>query len=446
MEFPTLPTAFCQRLHTQMSHADAEGLCNALNDTSSMGTSLRINPFKPIPAPNGASPIAWCKGGYTLAERPAFTQNPLFHAGCFYVQEAASMSIALAYEAMDEKPALLLDLCAAPGGKSTLWRSLMPTGTLLVANEPVRQRAMILRENMQKWGHPDMLVCSDYPKQFASLNGLFDAIATDVPCSGEGMFRKDTKTRSEWSLQIASMCAQRSREIVADVWPALRTGGYLVFSTCTFNPAENEDNVRWICEHLGAEVIPLSSSPSWGINADDGMLRFLPHRTIGEGFFLALLRKGAKENTLRLRKAEKPLPLPRKWINTNGEFIGIQSADDTLAALRQTLLPAATAIRQNIKTIATGTDVATIKGKKQIPAHALALSTIRSDTAFPQAELSLDESLQYLSRQALQLKGTVPKGYVLTTYKGHPLGFLNNLGARANNLYPAEWRIRHLPR
>lgn len=439
---PTLPPAFCQRLFAQLGKTEAEALCDALNDTARATVSLRVNPLKPVHAGEGWLHVPWCDGGYILPERPDFTADPLFHAGCYYVQEAASMSVRLAFEAMETKPSALLDLCAAPGGKSTLWRSLMADGTLLVANEPVGARAMVLRENLQKWGHPDVIVTEAMPESFSQLRGLFDAIATDVPCSGEGMFRKDMQARSEWSEANTDMCARRQRKIVREAWPALREGGYLVYSTCTFNPSENEENVRWICEELGAHIIPLTPATDWGINSQDGMLRFLPHRTSGEGFFLALLQKTAPQPTLHLRKTEKTAPIPHGWLSDEKAFAGLYEKNGSITALRRTLLPAATAIRMAIHTISTGIDLAHPKGRKLQPAHALALSTCLSPDAFPRVELSRNEALQYLSRQALTLPADTPRGYVLAAYQSHTVGFLNNLGPRANNLYPAEWRIR----
>lgn len=440
--FPALPSAFRLRIASQLGNEESNALCAALDDTAATTVSLRINPLKPVAPHDAWTRVPWCDRGFVLPERPDFTADPLLHAGCYYVQEAASMAISLAYEAMEEKPSLLLDLCAAPGGKSTLWRSLMPQGCFLVANEPVHQRAMILRENLQKWGQPDMLVTESLSEAFGRLGGLFDVIAADVPCSGEGMFRKDPNARSEWSEANAEMCAGRQREIVRDAWPALREGGYMVYSTCTFNPAENEENVRWICRELGAEIVPLHPNPEWGICEEDGFLRFFPHRTRGEGFFLALLQKHASQAVFRLRKIEKTVSLPRGWLADERAFAGIVHKDGSVSALRQTLLPAATAIRAAVRTIATGVEMAHPKGKKLQPAHALALSTSLATDAFPRVELSLNDALQYLSRQSLCLSSETPRGYVLATYQDRPLGFLNNLGTRANNLYPNEWRIR----
>ncbi len=439
---PPLPQPFVHRLHTQWAAEEVSALCRAINRLDEATVSLRVNPLKPVAPKAGWRPVAWCDGGYCLTARPDFTADPLFHAGCYYVQEAASMAVAVAYEAMETKPALLLDLCAAPGGKSTLWRSLMPSGALLVANEPVHNRAMILRENVQKWGHPDVLVTASLPENFGALYGLFDAVAADVPCSGEGMFRKDPDARSLWSEENAARCVQRQREIVRQAWQCLREGGYLVYSTCTFNPAENEENVRWICRELGAEVIRLDTNRFPSILNQDGMLHFLPHRTVGEGFFLALIRKTASQNTLRLRRTEKTTAVPHGWIKEEKDFVGIRQTDGTICGLRTALLPHSTAIRAAVRTIATGVEVAQPKGHKLQPAHALALSTLLNKDNFPKAELTREESLRYLSRQSLTLSPSLPRGFVVATYENHPIGFLNNLGTRANNLYPTEWRIR----
>ena len=193
-------------------------------------------------------------------------------------------------------PVVMLDLCAAPGGKSTLSRSALPEGSLLVANEVMRNRSQILAENLIKWGYPDVVVTNNDPADFTTMEHLFDVILTDVPCSGEGMFRKDEVAVEEWSVENVDVCWQRQRRILKDIWPTLKPGGLLIYSTCTFNREENEDNISWIAKELGAEVLPVPVDESWGITGnligeDFPVYRFLPHRTMGEGFFIAVLRK-----------------------------------------------------------------------------------------------------------------------------------------------------------
>ncbi len=453
-----LPDAFVRHTRVLLGDAEAHALCAALDGTPPV--SVRLNPLKPAPSlpaeVDGA--VLWCAdGGRYLASRPRFTQDPLLHAGAYYVQEAASMAIALAAKALPEEPRRVLDLCAAPGGKSTLWRALLPDDCLLVANEPIGQRAQILRENLEKWGHPAIVVTQAYPEAFAPLAGLFDVVAADVPCSGEGMFRKDHDARSEWTAQSPAACAERQRAIIADIWPALRTGGCLVYSTCTFNSAENEDNVAWICQHLGAEVLPLAADTAWGIAGDVTgrglpVCRFMPHRTRGEGFFIALLRKTAETPSPSRRKGAKDSPRSKgvaqgaksvaPWIEGQERYRILRTDDDGLAAIPESMADEAQRIARTVHTLAVGTRLAEEKGRKMVPAHALALSVLLRPDAFPRVELPLDQALAYLRREALTLPAGTPRGYVVATYAGLPLGFVNNLGTRANNLYPAAWRIR----
>ena len=230
-------------------------------------TSIRFNPFKyrgEAVFPN-ASAVPWCQQGYWLAERPDFTLDPLFHAGVYYVQEAGSLFLEHVLRELISSPVLALDLCAAPGGKSTLMRAALPPGSMLVSNEPDRRRANILLENMLKQGHPDVLVTHNYAQDFQKTGWTFDVILTDVPCSGEGLFRRDEGAIKEWSLQNVHFCQKRQRQILQDIWPCLRPGGLLIYSTCTFNTHENEENIRFIIEKLGADILPVSTRPEWQI-------------------------------------------------------------------------------------------------------------------------------------------------------------------------------------
>ncbi len=422
--------------------------------------SIRLNAGKSGSIPNNiaAEPVPWCTTGHYLSERPSFTLQPLFHAGCYYVQEAASMFVEQAYRQMPEVPHRLLDLCAAPGGKSTLWRSLLPEGALLVTNEPVHQRAMILMENMAKWGHPDVAVTNAWPADFAPLTGFFDVIAADVPCSGEGMFRKDKGAIEEWSAGSPAECAARSRQIVRDVWPALREGGYLVYSTCTFNREENEDNVWRICQELGAELIPIPHPAEWGIQGDTTgrglpVCHFFPHHAKGEGFFIALLRKTSPTTPMRekrrTKKGQKTLPISggktvAPWLEDNSRFKLCRPDTEHIVAISENLSEDFDRLCATVRTLSAGILMAEEKGRKLVPTTQLALSTALSKSAFPRVELSHEQALSYLRREAMVLHPEAPRGYVVACHEGHPLGFLNNLGNRANNLYPAEWRIRKL--
>lgn len=452
-----LPQDFVQQMCALLGEAEAGALCSTLTDTPP-AVSVRRNPTKGEVSFAQSTPVPWCNDGCYLAERPSFTLDPRFHAGAYYVQEAASMFIEQAYRQIecDFTPTRLLDLCAAPGGKSTLWRSLLPDGALLVANEPIRQRAQILAENLTKWGHPDVVTTSAYPAEFAPLRGFFDVIAADVPCSGEGMFRKDEGARAEWSPAAVETCAARQRAILTDIWDCLREGGYLVYSTCTFNRAENEDNVRFVCQELGAEVVAVPIDEAWGIAPDttaggQAVYHFFPHRTQGEGLFLALLRKTASapaaREKKRTRSKETPVPDAAKllaWLKTPTDFRLFHPTPETIAAVRTSLFDDVQRVSACVRTLTAGVLMGETKGRKFVPAHALALSTVLADTAFPRAELDGDTALRYLRREAVVLPPEQPRGHVLLCFEGLPLGWVNNLGTRANNLYPAEWRIRNV--
>ena len=258
--------------------------------------SIRINPKKSDKRPE-ATPVPWSQLGYYLPERLSFTFDPLFQNGTYYVQEASSMFLEQAIRTYVQEPVACLDLCAAPGGKSTHLLSLLPEGSVLVSNEVIRSRSYILAENIQKWGYPNHVVTNNDPAEVGELTHLFDVIVTDVPCSGEGMFRKDTDSTGEWSVANVELCASRQRRILHDIWNALKPGGLLVYSTCTYNTEEDEENIQYIIDELGAEPLSIPIDDAWGVcgalKYANPVYRFFPHRTRGEGFFLAALRKMA---------------------------------------------------------------------------------------------------------------------------------------------------------
>ena len=429
-------------MRQQWGEARGRALCEALAGTEP-SVSVRWNRGK-VAACAGSDAVPWCPDACYLPERPPFTFDPLLHAGAYYVQDASSMFLAQAVRQYVTEPCVALDLCAAPGGKSTLLRALLPEGSLLVCNEPIPKRAQVLAENMTKWGHPATVVTQNYPADFASLRHTFDLVVADVPCSGEGMFRKDEEAVSEWSIANVGMCQERQRGILADVWPALKPGGLLVYSTCTFNRMENEDNVAWIASALGAEVLPISVSASWGIV---GTYHFLPGEVRGEGQFMALLRKknttasesqnySKKSKKLRQVKPQTTASI-REWLGGDFEFV---ADTETCVALPRAHASLCADILGPLHILVQGVQVATLKGRDWQPSHALAMSQAYVRGTFPEAALDYDTALSYLRREAICVDA--PCGYVLVTFRGLPLGFVKNLGSRANNLYPSEWRIR----
>lgn len=395
-------------------------------------TSIRLNTFK-LKENEGISEtlipqqIPWCKEGYYLNERPNFTFDPLLHAGIYYVQEASSMFLSHVLRQLIKHPVTMLDLCAAPGGKTTCARTAIPDGSLLFSNEPIGKRAQILAENIQKFGHPDIVVTNNYPRDYKKTKLVFDVIIADVPCSGEGMFRKDTQAIEEWSLQSVEKCCQLQRSIITDIWDNLRPGGILVYSTCTFNAHENEENVAWILNHYDAELIEIPVEKEWNITSslignplNDGrkfpVYRFIPGLTKGEGLFMAVLRKaGVNEN-----------------LNNPNDI----RSDKIVAEANKKLKVLVHGVKKNIE-----------KGKNIIPDHSLALSIVGNKGKFPAIEIDYSTSIRYLRHEAIVLPPDSPKGIVTLQYRGVPIGFAKNLGSRANNLYPQEWRIKssHIP-
>lgn len=443
-----LPEAF----QTQMAHLlgaqEYALLCDALEENPAV--SVRLNPFKKTEAfchLDCGEAVAWSTQGRYLNTRPNFTLNPLFHAGSFYVQEASSMFLEQALRQCGT-PQLVLDLCAAPGGKSSLLRSLLPDSAFLVSNEPIKNRANVLMENLTKWGHEGCLVTCNYPYDFRKLGAIFDVIAVDAPCSGEGMFRKDNPALEMWSPNNVAVCAERQREIVETIWPTLKNGGYLIYSTCTYNTCENEENVRYFCSTLGAEVVEIPVEAEWQITGSlladypVPVYHFMPHKTKGEGFFLALLRKTENATTPKLIGKTSFKPIAKDWAKrlTAPDLLTFER-NEICYAVRCDHAPIVSHLMTQLFPLHTGIPLYERKGNKVIPHHALAMSRLLTQDAYPTFELTQSEALDYLRRQSLTIDA--PRGYVVLTYQDTPIGFANNLGSRANNLYPHNWKIRH---
>lgn len=352
--------------------------------------SIRLNPEKAKELTADGERVPWCRNAYYLPQRPNFTYDPLLHAGCYYVQEAGSMFLdTVMQQWVPDAPVVMIDFCAAPGGKSLLARTALAAGSVMFSNEPMRNRANILAENVEKWGYADHFVTNNFPRDYRRAKMIADVVLCDVPCSGEGMFRKDEATIREWSMQNVEKCARLQREIVADAWSCLADGGLFIYSTCTFNTHEDEENIQWMMDELGAEVLPVKVDAAWNITGSllDGfsqpVYRFIPGICKGEGLFLCVLRKG-----------------------------GAWQQGHSLKSLRKS--------QQNLNII-------------YCP---------KAQPDMVKVEVNYQQAMAYLRHEAITLGADVPRGMVGICFEGHLLGLAKNIGNRANNLYPKEWKIR----
>ena len=453
----SLPQAFVESTRAALGDK-ADAVVEAIRAGESV-TAVRANPFK-ISADDlrrrfaaAGEDVPWCADAFYLKERPVFSLDPLIHAGAYYVQDPSAMFVGSLAEVLirqSEASLKVLDLCAAPGGKSTAVASALRPSDLLVSNEVIGSRASVLAENMVKWGCPNTVVTNNDPKDFARLAASFDIILADVPCSGEGMFRKDPAAIAEWSPENVNLCAARQRRIVADVWPSLREGGWLIYSTCTFNSSENDGNVEWICRELGAEVITPGatfrafSAPGQGeqcVSTRCG-LQFAPGITRGEGQYVAVLRKTSSAKPASFKPAKPLRKAPCNWLMDGFDSFSVETSAGTLIkAYPQALVQDIRLFEERLKVLRSGVAVATVKGRDLIPQSDLALSQAFRQDAFQQVELAKDQALQYLRCEALHLPDA-PKGFHTVTCEDLPLGFVKNLGNRANNLFPQAWRLR----
>jgi NOL1/NOP2/fmu family ribosome biogenesis protein len=392
------------------------------------------------------SRIPWTKYGYYLYERPSFTFDPLFHAGCYYVQEASSMFLEVALkQSLDLEQSLrVLDLCAAPGGKSTHIQSLLSKDSLLVSNETIRGRVPVLQDNVIKWGCENVVVTNNDATDFSSAEDFFDAIVIDAPCSGSGLFRRDPEAITEWSEQNVQLCCGRQQRIIADVWPALKKDGIIIYSTCSYSKEEDENIIEWILETMDAEYLPLSIENNWNI-ADTGKgYRFWPDKLKGEGFFLAVLRKkdGAVRSMVRKKNIQgllSNLETERlgSWMNTSAKiFLRVR---ESIYAIPEQLADEIFYLLKELKVLYAGIRIGEFIREKFLPDHALAMSVIISP-GIVKNELNFENAIRYLQRKDIQLDGA-STGWQLVTCKDHLLGWVNILPNRVNNYYPKELRI-----
>lgn len=462
MNTAQLPESFRQQMQQQLG-TEFPAFETAL-EASTPGTlppvSIRLNPRKPAFNAAGKVPVPWCEGAYYLPERPVFTLDPLFQAGAYYVQEASSMLLAEAVRQTigqrkpyaGQPPVRALDLCAAPGGKSTLLASALPDLSLLVCNEVIRTRIPVLRENMDKWGYANVVVSHHDPEEFAPLSGYFDLVMVDAPCSGEGLFRKDPAAVNEWSPDHVQMCSLRQKRIVSAAAPLVADGGWLIYSTCTYNDAENLEMVRFLSEN-GFSNRPLDLPDDWGVvtrTVGDAVgYQCYPHRVRGEGFFISVFRRKAAATApvTRNRGFRSARPVHRKQLGTLRPFLKNPDAFSYWEKPNSDVIAVPIALEKELVLIDTvlhnkgfGLDLGVFKGTDFMPAHALALSTELAPN-IPGVDLTLDDALRYFKKENLVLPN-VPRGWLLARYNRLPLGWMKGVGSRINNYLPKDWRIR----
>jgi 16S rRNA C967 or C1407 C5-methylase (RsmB/RsmF family)/NOL1/NOP2/fmu family ribosome biogenesis protein len=450
IQVESLPAPFVKKMQHQLKDAFPDFI-KSLQEQPPV--SIRLNPRKEFHVAN-TTPVPWTTHGRYLPERPVFTLDPAFHGGAYYVQEASSMFLEQAIkQCVDVSQSLyVLDLCAAPGGKSTHLASLINPESLLVSNEVIRSRASILSENIQKWGSNNVVVTNNDPEDFKRLPGFFDVMVIDAPCSGEGLFRKDADAMHEWSEDNVMLCSKRQRRIVSDVWSSLKGNGILIYSTCTYNPEENEENLQWLKQERDVEFLKLKVDDTWGAVEveQDGITgyHFYPHKVKGEGFFISVIRKKESEETLRIKNARSNFQSPSKkileqlqhWVADAGNIAFIQR-EDLVQFFPTTLSQAIDLLAKNLRLVSAGTFAATVKHDKLIPEHAMALSVKLNRDHFPVLDLNVDDALRYLRKETLSVTPD-RTGFTLVRYQNIPIGWGNVLPNRINNLYPAEWRIR----
>ncbi len=463
-----LPRTFVERVLRDLGTTEGEALCRALDGEACV--SIRVNPAKAeglrgeqparvsevLPMLTAAGRVPWCADGFLLAGRPSFTFDSDFHAGAYYVQEAASQFVGCLLQGVPTSGARILDLCAAPGGKTTLYASLVGRGGLVVANEIDRRRASVLADNVRKWGAGNVVVTTCEPHAVCDCEAWFDVVAVDAPCSGEGMFRKDPAARGEWSENNVRQCAARQDDILREAWRALRPGGTLIYSTCTFNRDEDEGSLERMLAWAGDEVAapyPVDVDPAWGIVEREvgpfRTFRFFPHRTVGEGFFAAVARKAPDApGRQRLPKGRRSMVAPadrasagelRRWVREPDRMV-FGTVAGTGYAWYGEQAEAVKTLSEALPVICSGVALGQLFKGRLKPDPALAFFDGLERGAVPVAGLDDEQALRYLRRQEVAA-GALAEGVNLVTARGRALGFAKRIGARVNNMYPNSLRI-----
>jgi 16S rRNA C967 or C1407 C5-methylase (RsmB/RsmF family)/NOL1/NOP2/fmu family ribosome biogenesis protein len=436
-----LPEAFVNRVTNDPFLG--ESLLQALNEEQPI--AIRTNSSKETPRFKNLEPIPWSKNGFYLKERPIFTLDPHFHGGSYYPQEAGSQFIDCILRQLNlpDEP-VLLDLCAAPGGKSTLIADFLAGRGLLLANEVIQNRSKILKENLTKWGTKNSLVSNNDPADFEALKSVFDCILIGVSCSGEGMFRKDQEARNEWSMESVNLCASRQKRIVMDVWDSLKPNGFLIYSTCTFNSQENEENVQWILDQTDSKIHSLEIPFAKKGRNDIGYYA-LPSELKTEGFYVVVIQKLGEERVQKIKSRKKSSLTKLKseawfseWVSdSKSEFI---QWNNYVFAIPEGKSELVETLHSHLRIIKMGTELGEISRKGLIPNEALALDSSTLSNQVPNIELNQDQALHYLKGETFNLEGT--HGFHTVSFEGTKLGWIKHLGNRFNNLFPKEWRIR----
>jgi NOL1/NOP2/sun family putative RNA methylase len=441
-----LPEKFLQNIQELLGD-DSAAFVEALATKSPV--SIRLNPTKSFDGFESNEAVQWNSAGRYLPERPIFTLDPAFHAGAYYVQEASSMFIAEALkQTIDfDKSLMIMDLCAAPGGKTTTIASLLNEESIIVANEVIKSRVGVLKENLEKWGFPNYIVTSHDAEEMIEMEGFFDVVLVDAPCSGEGLFRKDPNAINEWSEENVAICSARQKRILQAAALLVKPNGILIYSTCTYNEAENQQNTDWICQTNDFEAVKLKLPAEWQITETKSGYQFFPHKTKGEGFFCSVLKK-TQGDTFFIEARIKLNRLPSKyldeiknWLHSPADYEFYLKSDQlTIVALKRSLATEYGTIIRGFSKRSSGLEIGMFKGTDFIPSHALALSSLIK-TDLPAIDLEKDAALKFLKREDFETDYT-NQGWALVRYKSLNLGWVKVLSGRINNYLPKEWRIR----
>ncbi|MGQ9620242.1 MAG: methyltransferase RsmF C-terminal domain-like protein [Bacteroidales bacterium] len=441
------PDGFIKRIRTQ-EYINPERLLESLNSPTPV--SIRLNHLKWNKVPSGSDSVPWCRTGYYISGRPSFTADPLFHAGCYYSQEASGMFLEVIFNRFfsGNNNLRVLDLCGAPGSKSTHLSSLIGECGCLISNEVIKSRVTVLAENITKWGIPNTIITNNDPSELSSLVGYFDLIVIDAPCSGEGMFR-NLNTRQSWSENNADLCSRRQKRILLDIWPALKENGILVYSTCTFNPAENEKNIKWLTDKTLSECLKIDISPFPCITeiSFKGITgyAFYPYSVKGDGFFISVIRKKESTGAFKRKKYGNIRPVTKEELKdaevitgkTGNNFYKINDMVFHIPLEANEFLT----LHNLLKIIKPGTELFKKVKDEIIPNHNLAVSLLLKKDIYPVIELSYNHAVDFLKKDNFNFPYT-EKGWYIAVYKNCNLGFLRSTGMRFNNHYPVHWRIK----